>query len=544
MSTNNKASKHQFQLKMIIDNIFKKIDFKIIFIIIFLILNLITLSDYSLSWDETIHIDRGKEVFDFLLQKKTPLSFSPHGVFVDTIGYLSILIFHNKLNVLPFDASFHLPILPIAALGLWALMKFVQKYIGKEESIISAIVLCTMPRFIGHLHQNIKDIPEASFFTLAILAFSNLIEKKEGTRLKRYAFAIISFGLALAVKINAIQIIPIILFWLLIKTAGEQKKKNFNIWIKKTLSIFFPKAIIISLTFLLGALLTILLWPNLWTNPLNEGKNVFFFFGKVWRGNPILYFGNLYHGGINIPWHYAAGYLLVTTPILTIITAILGIYISFKKLFKENTIYALMLLWFFIPLLKYIIPNVPIYDDIRQYMEVLYPLSIFSAITIVILYKKINVFLKKNLTKPMYKISIILYLSLFAYYLFVPLMILHPYEMIYFNSLVGHKKGVYERGLFDVDFWSISIKEATLWVNDNAKKNSIITYPFGEHIAYYYIRPDLKISYEDFDNAEYLIIQNRQTFMNSTLEHILQNRKPIYTITRRDAPLCWIYKLN
>lgn len=522
----------------------KYFNYKTLILLIFAIIYLLTLTHYGLSWDETLHIVRGKEVVDFFTGKKEALSFAPHGVIVDTVGYLSIMLFHQKLKLLPVDASFHLPILPIALIGLWALMKFTEKFIGKREAFLAAFFLCTMPRFIGHSHQNIKDIPMACLFALSIYAFTDLLYKKEKKLTKKYLFAGLSFGLALAVKINALQIIPIILFSLFFIILKKQKEKIFLVKLKKAIINFLPSASTIMLVFLLGTAFATLLWPNLWPNPFEEGKKVISFFNKVWQGNPILYFGHIYYGGKNIPWHYPLGLLFVTTPVLTLLLSILGIFIALRKSLKGNTVTILLLAWLFIPLLKYLNPKVPIYDDIRQFMEVLFPLAILAALSVTSIWRKLSGFFKTHLTKTMYILTVLIYSLLFVYYYIVPFILLHPYDMIFFNGLVGRKKGVYEKGLFDIDFWSISIKEATLWVNERASKNAIIAIPFGEHIAFYYIRPDLTISYQDFDNAEYLIIQNRHTFMTEEIKNLLISKKPVYTIIRRDAPLCWIYKLK
>jgi hypothetical protein len=42
---------------------------------------------------------------------------------------------------------------------------------------------------------------------------------------------------------------------------------------------------------------------------------------------------------------------------------------------------------------------------------------------------------------------------------------LHPYEYIYFNSLVGGLKGAY--GRYETDYWGASFKEATDWIVAN-----------------------------------------------------------------------------
>lgn len=568
-----------------------KVNTKIILLITFFLINLITLTHYSYSWDDLIHRQLGQNVFEFFTQGKPLLletsmgqHIASYGSLTATLGYLSEILFNQNLKVLPNDTAFHITILPFALLALWALMQFTKKYIGQRESLWAFIFLITMPRFIGHLHQNIKDIPSASLFALTIIAFANAFHKPS---LKNWLLSSVTFGLALATKINALQI-PIILFayLLIIWLKNLHFKPNKSKFLIPNSHFPAPSVApsetppnggakwsevgyLLSSLFL-GFLVAILFWPALWEDPVGNFFSSLKFFQTQWVGGPVLYFGELFTSGINVPWHYPLGILLVTTPLLTIFMAILGIAISLKKSLihpsslpavapstggaKAGNLHLLLLLWFFVPLSKYFFFKVPIYDDTRQFMEVLFPLSIFAAIGLSHSWD----FLRSirligngrdfsNRYIRLWRIrnfSIFLFFIL-AFYFAVPFIRLHPYEMIYFNELVGSPKAVYTKGLFDIDFWGISLKEATNWLNANAQPNQKVYSTFDvAHIIQAYLRPDLKLDYNNYQTADYLIILNRKTFFYPQIVNFLKGKQPIYTVTQAQVPLSWIYKLK
>ena len=247
-----------------------KLNLTFLLLLAFFVINLSILTHYSYSWDDLIHRELGKNTVDFLT-KGTPFpketangqQVAAYGSLSTTIGYLSETFFSQNLNLLPKDAAFHLPILFFAVIGLFVLIEFTKRYIGKTESILAFIFLITMPRFISHLHQNIKDIPSASLFTLSIYTFTNAVYKP---KIINWLFASVALGLAFATKINAIQIPVIIISWLVlmlvIKLVMNAKKQIINNYLYKILYSFIFS--------ILGFVISIILWPSIWQNPIGE----------------------------------------------------------------------------------------------------------------------------------------------------------------------------------------------------------------------------------------------------------------------------------
>jgi len=508
---------------------FKKLKAEKIILFLFLIINLLLIADYSFTWDEPGHLEEGKAVVLYLQGKSSRLGGMNYGIMAFAPGYLLKELLADKLNLLPVDAAFHLVIIFYGFLGLWVIFRFCQKYIGRKEGLLAVLFICFMPRFIGHLHQNIKDVPAAATFALSIFLYARTIDK---SNFKNWLLAAIGFGIALATKINAVFIPVIILLWLMIEGLRANK---FNL--KKTLVSLRPVFLIALASFFAGVLLAVIFWPSAWSNPLARIVNVFHHFRTVWVGNRVIFWEKAYQAGINVPWFYSWGFLAVTTPFLTLILAIWGMVLAFKKWLCGNKIIGLLFLWFLVPLLKYLNPKIVVYDDIRQFMEVLFPLAVFAGIGGGWIIKKIEKMVKKRF------IILGVYLIFLVYFL-IPFFKLHPYEMLYFNETVSGLKGVHKKALFDIDFWGISLAEAARWLNNNAKEGDRIYADWGViDVVKQYIGDDLNLSPHEPWLADYLIVLNRQSFYYIDVSSLTKDQKPIFTVEREGAPFSWVYKL-
>ena len=118
----------------------------------------------------------------------------------------------------------------------------------------------------------------------------------------------------------------------------------------------------------------------------------------------------------------------------------------------------------------------------------------------------------------------------------------HPYEITYFNELVGGVKGA--MGKFDLDYWGTSQKQAVLWVNEHAPKNSKVVIVMSGDVSGKFLRQDLlqHLNSVPIDQADYVILLNRVSFFYRYWvgEYVLTH-KPIHTIDVLGVPLTFIY---
>jgi hypothetical protein len=239
----------------------------------------------------------------------------------------------------------------------------------------------------------------------------------------------------------------------------------------------------------------------MWGNPLAG-------FGHgIQLSSNFPFIGNVIFDGVEyprdeLPAGYLPGLMLVqfTEPVLPLF--VLGLAITVHRGFKKRIDPILSLLiagWFFLPLAAWMLDQPPIYDNFRHFLFILPPVFLFCGVALEWFSERIrpawvNILLSVALLTP----------SVYA------IVHLHPYSYVYFNAFTGGLPGAENR--FELDYWALSYKEATEYVNQAAPQESIVFVWGAKHIVEAYARSDLKItSSNHLDNFEiknnaYLII--------------------------------------
>ena len=128
--------------------------------------------------------------------------------------------------------------------------------------------------------------------------------------------------------------------------------------------------------------------------------------------------------------------------------------VSFAKE-KFRTPFLVVLFWLFIPLTVVLLTQSSLYDNFRQMFFLLPAVFIMAAIALDGLFGKLK--------KAWLNLVLILVFALPGIYACVQL---HPYEYIYYNSLVGGVKGAFRQ--YELDYWATSYKEAAEYLNEVA----------------------------------------------------------------------------
>lgn len=498
-------------------------------IIIFLFVNLLTLPHYGFTWDEFGALNSGLINLQKIMGSEIdwyPAS-QAYGPLSETLYSASYLIFYQTLRLLPPDVAFHLPIVLFGTLCLLILYLFANKFLSSIAAFFTVLFFMILPRFIGHLHNNPRDIPLMTLFSLSMLFYTHALLRNN---LWSWIFAGLTAGVTLSQKINALEIFPIVFFTIVFR---QFLLKKF------CLKRLIYQELLLVISFIVCLITAFLLWPRLWENPFGQIIQLVSHFSQTWRGNTVPYLGNMYMAGINVPWHYALVFLAITTPLPILFFVLFGFLkslIILKMNSKNAWIYVLILLWFSLPTLKYIYPRAIVYDDIRQYLEALPALMLLAGIGgefIWLFLKKINIYLALMI------ISLAVSHATTVFYRY------HPYETSYFNALVGGLKGASKLS-FDPDFWGNPLKEGYLMLNKLAKPNSSVNIPLAGQTAGFYLRPDLKINENGLFDSDYVVLLNRPSvfWLNNNIYYYQRNRKPIYSVTRDDTPLLFIYEKN
>lgn len=505
--------------------------YPVLIAIFFFISLILTIKDYNISWDETIHFRRGQAyLYYFLTGKKDYSNLSSynlqgtngdpqkvplprrslfqsdyhngqwflsldngHPPLSDDLSSVFNYIFYQRLGILPDIFSYHLFNAVCAALLIFAITYFTLKKFGIFVSIISSLSLSLYPLFFSEAHFNIKDPVETAFFTCAVIS---LVWLFENFNLKWLILAILSLTLAIGTKLNIVFLIFILGPYLLIR---------YKPWRIKKLNK--KKALIVFLTTFLPPVFVILAWPFVLLHFPSGVLKIFTYYENIGLGTQYQP-SNFFIFGFN---SFPALWIIFTTPLLILILSVIGLISAIQNYNKFDYIPTLLVLWFIVPILRVSLPGASIYGGVRQIMEFLPAMAILSGLGAWHVAKIFNSFNKKFI----YGVLIILFIfplrTIIQY---------HPNENVYFNILIGGLKGAQARNF---PSWGDSFGNAYLtgikWLNINAEMGGRVTLIQGtaSNAPIEFFRPDLNVNNDNFSGqdkkGEYIM---ELTFNNTT----------------------------
>ncbi len=505
---------------------------------VFLIINLATLSDYGMTWDEAAQHHIGQATIDFLKGKTPDLQFQRddlqyYGPFFEIINYYFSSSLLESFNI-SYVSAFHILIILTAGLGLLFLFWLASAMLGEQIALFSGVFLMLLPRFVAHAQYNSKDIPLVTFF-IAVLFFlySGFTKRK----IKHVFLAGLFLGLGIAVRMDIILVLPIFfLAYALHLIFDRQILARSKIWL-------FLKADIISLIIILffGLLAAFFAWPALWKNPLLLIKSFFFFLHHGWQGQ-VFYF-NQFYTATSLPWHYAPFFIFATLPLAILILFGGGLYKIIRELKQKKRIfiYGLLLGWIALRLIIALWPGAVRYDGVRHFLMIMPAITIISAIGLTWLLALI-----KERFSSQYKNIAITILSIIFLSLTVEFIRIYPFGDSYFNKITRLAMPSHLENHLEIEYWGTTYKQGLDWLNKNATPNSFFCAAAAPHLLQFYpIRPDLSASCEAIQ-ANYLMFFTRKTSIPENLNEIFNYSpsEPVFKISRLNSDLLYIYKLK
>jgi len=230
--------------------------------------------------------------------------------------------------------------------------------------------------------------------------------------------------------------------------------------------------------FILVAALTLFTtWPYLWTEPIAHIRNSFNAMSKFrWQGTYLLN-GVVFHEGENIR-NYLFRWMGITIPVLYLIIGLLGMMIfAFRNFLQPRKILdhpTKILGWVFfahiiIPIAAVLYFKSVLYDDWRQ-LYFIYPSFLFFCGSFLLLFfEKFYKWFKRM------AFVIMAYLG----FILAQMIILHPYQHVYFNELVPHKKDFLQQH-YDQDYWGTGFYAGLKFVLKHDQADTIPIYLYND----------------------------------------------------------------
>jgi hypothetical protein len=242
-------------------------------------------------------------------------------------------------------------------------------------------------------------------------------------------------------------------------------------------------------------------------------------------------FGGQYIMSNQLPWDYIPRLMAITTPLSTLGLFIIGNFYLLFLIFSKKTTndlkmkYGYLLSLFYIPIIAVIVIRPSLYDSWRHFLFLTIPLIIIAVFGAYAISR-----LKNNLVKVILFGLIIINLSQTA----LEMKALHPYQYVYYNSLVGGLRGA--NGKYETDYWGAANREAVEWFNkyiNNPNKTYYFSTQGDPLSSAYYFKKNMFLT-DDFNKVNYIISFTR---WNSDQKY---TGKIIHIVEREGVPLVYI----
>jgi hypothetical protein len=157
----------------------------------------------------------------------------------------------------------------------------------------------------------------------------------------------------------------------------------------------------------------------------------------------ILYFGQIYE--FSLPWHNGWVLIGITVPIAILCTAALGLLWGIGQIRRDRLPLYFLVHFLTLPVIR-MFPT-PAHDGVRLFLPTFFFLAVFAGWGTVWLADVLTrvVRLSSRLTRPALT-GLVLGSAAIA------LIRIHPYELSYYNELIGGPRGAWEHG-FELTYW-------------------------------------------------------------------------------------------
>jgi len=423
----------------------------------------------------------------------------------------------------------------IAGLLVILLYRIVARNFGSLAGLVAAFSLLTMPRFFFHAHLAAIDVPVTLMIFAVIYTFWL---GHDHPALKWTLLLGFVFGLALATKINALFIPSIVLpAWVII----FQRRRY--LFIRLVLMGF------------IGAGFFILSWPWLYHNLL---KHLIGYVGFMTTGRlPVeeYYFGKWYAPP---PWHFPFVITILVVPFSIILLATVGA-ISMMRHREDRPLGGLLLLAIFVCLAIFTTGLGQVFDNERLMMPVFPYLAAIAGVGFIRTIPIVEKFLaSRRIQLRRNRLVAIMIIVVFVPHLLLAYD-LYPHLLSYYSEAIGGVYGAKLLGL-ETTYWCDADTEVLPFLNAHAKPGDVVWAECLDVLLYYQLhgqlRPDLqiadgpyavpafpavKLNPDTFKEADYVVIQNRQSGFYHALREWMQTHKPIYEFKYRRLRLISVY---
>lgn len=420
---------------------------------------LLTYRDYGATWDEAIQAEYGELAVRYFAtagKDQSCNSFGDLRHYGPLIEMIPALVY-SSTEAGKYEVR-HLVLGLLATLTIPATWLYGRLFGDPRVALFSVIAVTSVPRFYGHWFNNSKDIPFAVLVLCFMLTLAAAFTEPT-IRWRKMLACGLAMGLALCARPGGFPLFALYLCaaagtWLVTRERSERGEPvSVAVW------RLVPK---VSLVVGLAWAVMVLPWPwahgNAVLHPIESMRYAVKFPTII----QVLFDGATIPSN-ELPRSYIWKYVLIGTPLTVLALALAGLLLGLRDQLadwrsRQSRMVTLTQVWFFAPMLLYMLVKPNVYGGMRHFLFVLPPLGILAAFGAAGLLRMVR---NRRWRRAAW-------IALLAVLLMpvTDLVRLHPYQMTYYNALVGGTAGASER--YWTDYSLSSYKEAIGWVNDRA----------------------------------------------------------------------------
>ncbi len=486
--------------------------------------------DFGVSWDESFYLGSGRAVAESFFNapriiREVPLyHLLTHGTLLDSLYFLAIKLMGNGHSF----ELLHLAKAVFNSSALVILFLILRRLdLSKAAVLAGVLFLALFPRWFGDIFDNQMDGGSVVFYAWELLFAVLIVQetKRKGLVTNMLLLAVLS---ALAFSHRVILAFLPVLTWFLFLFKARALKFS---WLKS-----------------FGVVLTFVAFFVLTLFVVDPYVRYFGFFGILGKVSLPQEFGMLYvpqtlfEGKIlstaKLPWYYLSKWILITSPLVTLIFFVIGILVSIAIFFWQRAMVtekkltaALLLLSLFGPLSGVTVSGFPLYDGWRLFLFLVVPMAILASYGFDFFWRS-RYGLFRALALVLLVINVFLVVKQMG--------LLHPYEYLYFNELVGDLPGA--NGKYETDYWGKSFKEAVVWLrnlDEDSGLGRIRVVTCGDPTQSAYFFSPQMVWTNNLTGADFFICYTR---FDQYL--LVDQSKTVFMVEREGVPLSYVMRLR
>jgi len=422
---------------------------------------------------------------------------------------------------------------------LAALYLFVGSVWGRGAGAFAAGALLLMPRVFAHAHLCALDVPVMSMMLITVALMFAAVRRNS---LLPAALSGLAWGVALSCKINALFLPFILATWIVLFHRG--------------FAVRAAACLILG-----GGLGFLVTWPWLWHH---TGLRLADYLAFHLQHYPVAvsYFGRVSE---HQPWHYPLVMTAITTPPVTLALGLLGMGLAGWGLRRRSGVgagaptcegegewrrsqAALLLLGALFTIGLNCLPSAPKYTGVRLFL----PFFAFFAALAAVGFGGIASYVARRLPATRSGLlSPVRAKVLLAVLALLPaahvVLGTHPYQLSYYNALIGGTRGAVARGM-EATYWGDSYMAACNALASRLRPGETVwvDLPGCQWIIEQYLkptRPDLRFSSGAWPppEASWAIVQNKASEMSPASRALMASGPPVFAADLDGLPLSLLY---